>query len=210
METVARHIDISGLVQGVGFRPFIYRHATRFGLNGWVRNHAGGVEVLVEGNLNRCNEFIQTLRQNAPRSASISALEISDAAVESCTVFEIKNSFNGTQNITNISPDLAVCPQCLADLKTQSRRLNYPFTNCVHCGPRFSVVKKIPYDRRHTTMEPFEMCPECSNEYRDKADRRFHAQTICCNLCGPRYIWFSGNSEETRFDRILPKVSQSV
>jgi|AntRauTorcE11898_2_1112593.scaffolds.fasta_scaffold02539_2 hydrogenase maturation protein HypF len=189
MDRIAKHIDIEGLVQGVGFRPFIYRQARQHDLNGWVRNHTGGVEVYVEGVEYQCEKFIRTLKENAPPASKISQMKAKPAHLQNTHSFTIQPSLNGSQQITNISPDIAVCKDCLEDMKKQPRRFRYPFTNCTHCGPRFSIVKALPYDRRNTTTQDFEMCPECLKEYENVADRRFHAQPVSCRKCGPVYEW---------------------
>jgi len=209
MKTVAKHIDITGLVQGVGFRPFIYRHAKQHDLAGWVRNYTGGVEVHLEGEQTDYHKFIETLKKNAPRASQISKISESHAHWDNYSSFIIQPSLNGSQKITNISPDIAVCKDCLEDMIKQPRRLKYPFTNCTHCGPRFSIVKDIPYDRKHTTMHDFEMCPECREEYENVANRRFHAQPVSCRKCGPVYELIGkknspGKKPEYSFDRKVP------
>lgn len=206
MERVARHIDITGLVQGVGFRPFIYRHANSYNLYGWVRNHSGGVEVHIEGRPKACETFVATLRKQAPKAARIHTVEWMNTEIQASNDFRIAPSLNGRQRITNISPDIAVCPQCLDDMRKQPRRFKYPFTNCTHCGPRFSIVNDIPYDRQRTTMEVFEMCPGCRKEYESIDDRRFHAQPVSCWHCGPVLKLIGkknilGNKPDYSFDR---------
>ena len=185
MKTVAKHIDIKGLVQGVGFRPFIYRHARKHQLKGLVRNYSGGVEVHLEGDKSNYISFLDTLRNQAPRASQISKIKETHAKIYNYSTFSIQPSLNGSNQITNISPDIGVCDDCLEDMKKQPRRYRYPFTNCTHCGPRFSIIKDIPYDRPFTTMHDFEMCPECRQEYENVADRRFHAQPVSCRKCGP-------------------------
>ena len=210
MKIIAKHIKITGLVQGVGFRPFVYRQAGQLGIKGWVRNHTGGVEIHIEGEDEICKKFIDALTSNAPEASSINSLEEISVPVEKFPGFEIKPSLNGSETITNISPDIAVCSDCLQDIKQQNRRINYPFTNCTHCGPRFSIIRDIPYDRQNTSMKPFEMCPECRKEYENIADRRFHAQPVSCWHCGPQYRWVTKNKEENRFDTILRDLSFSL
>ncbi len=191
MKKTARHIHITGLVQGVGFRPFVYRHAKRYGLSGWVRNHAAGVDVVIEGSTRRCNQFIRSLKKDAPIASLISMLVETKAEPENLSDFQIRPSINGYEQITDISPDIAVCNECLMDIKQQHRRLSYPFTNCTHCGPRFSIITNIPYDRSATSMKKFIMCEECMKEYTNVHDRRFHAQPVSCIHCGPAYKWIS-------------------
>ncbi|MCF8217663.1 MAG: carbamoyltransferase HypF [Bacteroidales bacterium] len=210
MENIAKHIKVTGLVQGVGFRPFIYRQASRMGLKGWVRNHTGGVEIHIEGTEDSCKKFMDVLVSNAPEASAITGLEDTSVPVKMFSAFEIKPSLNGTERITNISPDIAVCPGCLKDIKKQPRRLNYPFTNCTHCGPRFSIVRDIPYDRQNTSMKLFEMCPECRKEYENITDRRFHAQPVSCMHCGPQYQWTTKDNKESCFSRILQNLSSAL
>ncbi|MCF8307896.1 MAG: carbamoyltransferase HypF [Bacteroidales bacterium] len=209
MSITAKHIDISGLVQGVGFRPFIYRHAKQHDLTGWVRNYTGGVEIHLEGNKADYHKFIDTLRNKAPRASQISKIKENPTDTYHYSSFTIQPSLNGSQKITNISPDIAVCEDCLEDIKKQPRRFRYPFTNCTHCGPRFSIVKDLPYDRKHTTMKDFEMCPDCREEYENVTDRRFHAQPVSCRKCGPIFELIGNKNSlekklEYNFDSNLP------
>ena len=210
MELIAKHIEINGLVQGVGFRPFIYRQAINSGLKGWTRNYNGGVELVIEGTTDGYNDFISAITSKSLPVASVSGLKIRDIKVTNFSYFEIRPSHNNSQNITNISPDIAVCDACLEDLRVQPRRLGYPFTNCSHCGSRFSIIKKIPYDRSDTTMDSFEICSECEKEYKDISDRRFHAQTISCWHCGPSYKWISDGHEELHFGKIIHNISSCI
>ena len=150
--TGSYRIEIRGLVQGVGFRPFVYHVASGLGLKGWVENRNDGVVVMTSGTEDQMAEFRKQVVAHAPQAASIS--NVSDA-------------------VTEISPDIAVCDQCLEDMQKQPHRLAYPLINCTHCGPRFSIIRDLPYDRKHTTMEPFDMCPVCRSEYSDINDRRF-------------------------------------
>ncbi len=198
MKKTGRYIRITGLVQGVGFRPFIYRHARKHGLTGWVRNHSGGVDVMVEGSEKDCSRFISTLKNNAPPASLITLLKEAETEPEQLAGFYIRSSVNGHNHITDISPDIAVCHECLKDMTIQQRRLSYPFTNCTHCGPRFSIIRSIPYDRSATSMREFRMCEDCRQEYTNVNNRRFHAQPVCCIKCGPAYKWISdsGTIEE--------------
>ena len=185
-----RRIRVGGIVQGVGFRPFVWRLAARCGLGGFIRNTASGVLIEVEGMPAALDVFTETLRTGAPplaRITSIESLEIDPLGGDG--VFEISGSSCGEVVETMISPDIATCPDCHHDLEEPSgRRYRYPFTNCTNCGPRYTIVEGIPYDRPFTTMKGFQLCPECEREYRDPADRRFHAQPNACPVCGPR-LW---------------------
>jgi len=180
-------IGIKGLVQGVGFRPFVFRMATEYGLNGWVENRNDGVLVQVSGSHRQVDNFREGLLTRAPAAASIELFETEKIPFEFYDSFEIRESRNLSESITEISPDIAVCRECLHDLKSQPHRISYPLINCTHCGPRFSIIRDLPYDRVHTTMADFELCPSCASEYKDLYDRRFHAQPVACNHCGPVY-----------------------
>jgi hydrogenase maturation protein HypF len=184
-------IEIRGLVQGVGFRPFVCRVATGLDLKGWVENRNDGVCVVIRGTEDQMAEFRKQVVARAPEAASIESVEMRetgpDGSPEWPVEFEIRPSSHVPDAVTEISPDIAVCGQCLQDMHTQPHRLAYPLINCTHCGPRFSIIRDLPYDRKHTTMEPFDMCPDCRSEYGDIRDRRFHAQPVACNRCGPTY-----------------------
>ncbi len=180
-------IEITGLVQGVGFRPFIYRLASNLEMKGWVENRNNGVVVVSQGTEEKMLTFRDLVQSQAPEAASIESVEIREMNPESLGDFEIRKSSDVSDSVTEISPDIAVCDLCLADMKNQSHRVDYPLINCTHCGPRFSIIRDLPYDRQHTTMEPFEMCPLCKAEYTHISDRRFHAQPVACHQCGPSY-----------------------
>ncbi|MFO7721839.1 MAG: Sua5/YciO/YrdC/YwlC family protein, partial [Bacteroidales bacterium] len=183
----AYRIRVKGLVQGVGFRPFVYRLAHIFGYKGWVENRSDGVLIMIPAEGADPEPFLSALRAEAPPAADIESVEYQFAEVPLPDRFEIRRSNEGLGEITEISPDIAVCRQCLEDMKKQPHRIGYPLVNCTHCGPRFSIIRGLPYDRELTTMEPFIMCPECTKEYADVGNRRFHAQPIACNACGPKY-----------------------
>ncbi len=186
-------IHIKGLVQGVGFRPFVYRRATQHGLKGWVENRNDGVFVKVQADYPEVNAFIEDLKKNAPFAATIRSVEVKENGdTETFNDFQIKESKTVSGLSTEISPDIAVCYDCLEDMKMQPRRINYPFINCTHCGPRFSIIRDMPYDRENTTMREFKMCPDCREEYHDIENRRFHAQPVACNFCGPQYEFYQG------------------
>lgn len=182
-------IHITGIVQGVGFRPFIFALATRFGLNGWVRNSSSGVDIDVDGSDAILQEFILSIRSELPPLARIDTLTIARGLPENYSSFEIIQSTIQENAFQPISPDLAVCEECLSELyDPNDRRYNYPFINCTNCGPRYTIITDIPYDRPNTTMAPFVMCPECEREYKDPGNRRFHAQPVACSICGPK-VW---------------------
>lgn len=181
-------ITIHGLVQGVGFRPFIYRLASEMNVYGEVGNCNNGVWIRVNMPSDRLPEWISRIREEKPAVSRIHRIEVSrlDETIP-YTVFTIASSRSESEEITQISPDIAVCPECLEDMKRQAHRCEYPFINCTHCGPRFSIIRDLPYDRKHTTMDIFSMCKNCEKEYETPVDRRFHAQPIACNDCGPSY-----------------------
>jgi hydrogenase maturation protein HypF len=183
----ALSLHVTGIVQGVGFRPFIYTIATEAGLSGWVLNASDGVHILVEGTDERVEHFADVMRAQAPVMAVIEDVVAEEVDAEGLTTFEIRTSRAEEGAMTLVSPDIATCPDCLAELFDESdRRFHYPFTNCTNCGPRFTIIEDVPYDRAMTTMRDFPMCPQCATEYRDPTDRRFHAQPNACFVCGPR------------------------
>jgi len=181
-----RRLLYSGIVQGVGFRPFIYRTAKEHGLAGFVLNRPEGVTVEIEGPAVRIDEFIETVRDCAPLLAEISGLAQSSLPVEGGRDFRIIESENEGRGEVHISPDIATCPECLSELfNPADRRYRYPFINCTNCGPRLTIISGIPYDRVNTSMSAFPLCDDCLREYRDPADRRFHAEPNACPACGP-------------------------
>jgi hydrogenase maturation protein HypF len=184
---IRKAISVRGVVQGVGFRPFVYRLAHEHGLTGWVLNHSGGVEIEVEGPASALVPFVRNLEEQAPPLARIEGIEVADAPLAGQTTFEIRHSVAEEGRYQLISADIATCPDCLRELlDPDDRRYRYPFTNCTNCGPRFTIITDIPYDRPLTTMWDFVMCPQCQAEYEDPLDRRFHAQPNACPVCGPQ------------------------
>ncbi len=190
----ALDIHVTGLVQGVGFRPFVYRLAVSNQIYGWVENNNDGVRIHAEGFAGDLEAFRAQLVNEAPRASQVRGINSAISTFEGFSGFEIRKSSDLSDEITEISPDIAVCQDCLEDMKRQENRYNYPFINCTNCGPRFSIIKGVPYDRPKTTMEPFRMCPECCSEYTDVLDRRFHAQPVACWHCGPRYTYHPAGS----------------
>ncbi len=180
-------IRIEGIVQGVGFRPFVYQLAQSCGIAGWVRNDSRGVLIEAEGEAEALDRFLSGLRHNHPPLASISRFEQVDLPCQGESAFNILHSDAGLEKTAQVSPDTYVCADCLAELfDPADRRYRYPFINCTNCGPRYTIVTGIPYDRPNTTMDAFPMCPDCLREYRDPSSRRFHAQPNACPVCGPR------------------------
>lgn len=187
---------MTGLVQGVGFRPYVWRLATALGLGGWVRNSPGGVIVEVQGPREAVEVFTHELGRNPPRLASVDRLTVSDVPLVDLDApphpFTIAASESDGTRKTVVSPDVAICDACREEVRDPSnRRHGYPFTNCTDCGPRYSIIEGLPYDRSLTSMRSFAMCPDCREEYEDPADRRFHAQPNACPECGP-YVWIQG------------------
>ncbi len=190
----ARRIVVSGLVQGVGFRPFIYRIARAFDLNGWVRNGPGRVVIHVEGDRPKIARFERALTAEAPPLAK-PYLAASDAAtVEGAADFRILASDATERADVHLPSDLFCCDDCVEELQNPSaRRFRYPFTNCTQCGPRYTIIEALPYDRPNTSMASFEFCPQCRAEYEDPRDRRFHAQPLACPTCGPQLAFYRGD-----------------
>ncbi len=182
-----RGISVRGIVQGVGFRPFVYALAQRHGLSGLVRNDAEGVHIEVEGLPEELDLFLRGLGEEAPPLAVVDAVAWHTLSTLGETDFRIEESREGVRRQALVSPDVAACDDCLAEVFDPSdRRHRYPFTNCTNCGPRFTITRSVPYDRATTTMASFTMCPDCQNEYEDPLNRRFHAQPNACPDCGPR------------------------
>jgi len=177
---------VIGTVQGVGFRPYVYRLALELGLGGWVLNDAHGVLLEVEGEAGAVDRFFARLVAQAPPLAVVERVDTSELALTGEPSFSIRDSPRGETADAPVAPDSATCPDCLAELfDAQDRRHRYPFINCTNCGPRFTIVRGVPYDRPYTTMASFQMCAQCLAEYEDPGDRRFHAQPNACPECGP-------------------------
>lgn len=197
-DDVRQRFTVTGVVQGVGFRPFVHRIASELGLAGFVGNDSGAVFIEVQGPLARIDEFARRLRADAPPLARINAVDVADVAdVETGTGhgFRIVDSQTAPGATTPIPPDIAVCDDCVAELfDPADRRYRHPFITCTNCGPRFTIIRGLPYDRPTTTMSGFAMCARCAAEYHDPANRRFHAQPIACPDCGPS-LWFSSGIE---------------
>ena len=180
-------ISIRGAVQGVGFRPFIYRLASELGLFGWVSNTPQGVSIEVEGDTDRVAAFALRIGLEKPSISFIQSIESTYLDPVGYVDFQIRQSSLRGERSAIVLPDIGTCPECLGELfDPENRRFRYPFTNCTNCGPRYSIIRSLPYDRPNTSMERFTMCAECESEYHDPADRRFHAQPNACPKCGPR------------------------
>ncbi len=197
----AVEIHVKGIVQGVGFRPFVYRLAKRYLISGWVLNAADGVHIHAEGEEAHVDEFIMEISENAPSVAQVTEIDIKEVPLEQFDGFEIRFSDEeAVEETTLVSPDIATCPDCIAELFDENdRRYRYPFINCTNCGPRFTIIDELPYDRAKTSMRSFTMCDKCQHEYDDPADRRFHAQPNACFTNGPSLSLFLRNSEGQKY-----------
>jgi hydrogenase maturation protein HypF len=193
-------IKIYGIVQGVGFRPFIHKLVQTYDLNGWVKNTSTGVILEVEGERETLDNFIEDIEKKSPVLSVIERIETEEIqALMNYNGFEIIKSTETEQRdkFTLISPDVCICDECKAELfNKEDRRYKYPFINCTNCGPRFTIIKDIPYDRHKTTMQAFEMCQECKKEYTDINSRRYHAQPDCCYDCGPEVFFMNEHGEK--------------
>ncbi|MBN1413360.1 MAG: carbamoyltransferase HypF [Spirochaetales bacterium] len=188
-------IEIMGIVQGVGFRPFVYNLAVSLGITGYVFNHSGGVEILACGSDEQLESFIDKIRSSPPPRAEISSFDMQPFTPPfEYKTFEIQPSILNRDRFLPIAADLTVCDDCLAELLNPAdRRYYYPFINCTNCGPRYTIIRDVPYDRRNTSMSGFPLCESCGSEYNDPANRRFHAQPVACHDCGPQ-LWLSDPS----------------
>jgi hydrogenase maturation protein HypF len=179
-------IRVEGIVQGVGFRPFVHHAAMRLGLAGFVRNDERGALIELEGAADAIEAFLARLARDAPPLARIDRISRAVSEPRGDRGFRIEASAPGGERAAPIAPDVATCRDCLAEiLDPSARRHRYAFTNCTNCGPRYTIVRDVPYDRAATTMSGFAMCAACAREYADPSDRRFHAQPVCCPACGP-------------------------
>jgi len=202
MSNVGASIHISGIVQGVGFRPFVYGLANRLDLTGWVRNTSAGVEICIDGPEANLHQFVHSLQAEIPPLARIDTLEVSWHPANGFTAFEIIHSEAIASAFQPISPDICICEDCLTELfDPHDRRYRYPFINCTNCGPRFTIIQDIPYDRPNTSMAGFQLCAACSEEYQDPLDRRFHAQPVACPDCGPQVWLESSNNDQQLAER---------
>ncbi|NDQ57037.1 MAG: carbamoyltransferase HypF [Acidipila sp.] len=192
--TKAYSIRVRGVVQGVGFRPFVYRLACANGLNGWVLNAEEGVEIHLEGAEGSFRSFVEEMKSQAPQAAAIDDVRVEPAEAAGFSEFKIRESASKRQPTVQISPDLPVCENCVQELLCpEDRRYHYPYINCTNCGPRYSVVRSLPYDRPNTTMAGWALDDHCDAEYREPANRRFHAQPVACPACGPHYFFQTGD-----------------
>ncbi len=199
----AREVEVRGVVQGVGFRPFVWRLATRAGLTGRVRNRSGVVEIVVEGAPEELDGFCRALEEEAPALARVEGVCWHDVPLVGFTNFEVDASVTRPGGDRLIPPDVATCTECLRELfDPADRRYRYPFINCTDCGPRFTIIESLPYDRERTSMRRFPLCEDCAREYADPADRRFHAEPVACPACGPTLSLLDAGGEPVAGDPI--------
>ena len=205
-------LAIRGAVQGVGFRPFIYRLATELGLAGWVNNSPQGVFVEVEGARACVEEFVTRIEAEKPPRSFVQSLETSWLDAAGYTGFEIRPSSASGAKTALVLPDIATCGDCLREIfDPRDRRYRYPFTNCTNCGPRFSIIEALPYDRPNTSMKSFVMCEQCRAEYDNPADRRFHAQPNACPVCGPHVeLWDALGTHLSTHDAAIADAVQAI
>src|SRR5665213_194645 len=205
--TVACDIRVRGVVQGVGFRPFVYRLAQANTLAGWVLNDEEGVEIHLEGAEPALNSFVKFLSVGSPPAAIIQAIDVQSAQAAGFKDFTIRPSRNHGRPSVRISPDLPVCDACLEELfDLANPRHHYPYINCTHCGPRYSVAESLPYDRANTTMREWPLDDYCGGQYSDPEDRRFHAQPVACPNCGPHYSLRTVNEIVTGDDASITRA----
>ncbi|MEN3190066.1 MAG: carbamoyltransferase HypF [Atribacterota bacterium] len=206
---IRENIIIKGIVQGVGFRPFIHKLIKNYNLSGWVLNSNQGVEIEVEGEEEKLNSFIDDITEKLPPLARIEEIEVVRLPLIGYKGFFIKKSKAREENsLVLISPDISICKDCLQELfDPQNRRFQYPFINCTNCGPRFTIIKDIPYDREKTTMSVFKMCPQCQSEYDNLENRRYHAQPNACAHCGPQVFIY--NKDRKKIKNVNP-IEQAV
>jgi hydrogenase maturation protein HypF len=204
----ASRISVRGVVQGVGFRPFVYQLAVRHNLRGWVCNTSEDVKIEVEGEAKDIEAFIKALREQSPPMSHIEDITVTSGTPANYDKFEIRESVSQEGKYQLVSPDIATCPDCLKEIfNPADRRYHYPFTNCTNCGPRFTIIKDIPYDRPNTTMQSFKMCPACQREYNDPLNRRFHAQPNACPVCGPRLELVDAKGKSVACEDIISKTA---
>ncbi|MGC9953072.1 MAG: carbamoyltransferase HypF [Rhizomicrobium sp.] len=205
-------IDVRGAVQGVGFRPFVYQCAQKLGLAGWVENTTFGVRLEAEGEADAVAALLRMIEGAPPPNASIASIDVEDLEPSAETAFVIRASASQGARVAQILPDLATCDDCLSELfDPKDRRYLYPFINCTHCGPRYSIVEDVPYDRARTSMRHFPMCPACRAEYENPLDRRFHAEPNACPVCGPRIsLWDGGGAVLARDHDALLEAAEAI
>lgn len=210
---INKKIKITGIVQGVGFRPFVYNLALKYDIKGWVNNDEKGVNILLSSSEENIQNFINELKSNPPILAKIDSINIEKITeIKEYKTFEIIQSESSKNKSTIISPDIAICDDCLNDINDKSNsRYNYSLTNCTNCGPRYSIIKTVPYDRINTSMFSFNLCKKCKNEYENPTNRRYHAQPIACEKCGPNVVLYNNKNEVLSSDiNAIKEIAQKI
>ena len=206
---IAHRVTIRGVVQGVGFRPFVFRIALNHQVKGWVLNGHKGVEIHVEGRNSDVDAFFTSLHSQVPAAAQITTVEVQEVVPEGFSDFQILDSRRTSSPTVRISPDVSLCDKCLRELRNPAdRRNHYPYINCSHCGPRYSIINSLPYDRSNTTMAGWKMCPSCQHEYDNPFDRRHHAQPTACEMCGPGYQLVESHLTTAGSEQAIRRVAQ--
>ena len=206
-------IQVIGTVQGVGFRPFVYNLALKYDIKGWVNNDEKGVNILLSSSEENIKNFINELKSNPPILAKIDFINIEKITeIKKYKTFEILQSESSKNKSTIISPDIAICDDCIEDINDMSNfRYSYSLTNCTNCGPRYSIIKTIPYDRINTSMFSFELCEKCKNEYENPTNSRYHAQPIACENCGPTIVLYNNKNEVLSSDiTAIKEIAQEI
>lgn len=202
-------IKVKGIVQGVGFRPFVYRLANRLNLTGFVRNTSFGVEIEIQGAESKIKEFLKKLISDKPRASIIENIETKKTHIKKNKRYFVIKESKIAAGFTQISPDIATCAECFEEFNNPNdRRYKFPFINCTHCGPRYSIIYNTPYDREKTSMKKFEMCPDCKREFEDVSNRRFHAQPDCCFECGPVFSLYKINGTKINTNNPIAKATK--
>ncbi|MCK5206314.1 MAG: carbamoyltransferase HypF, partial [Desulfobacterales bacterium] len=210
-EYAARRLEVNGIVQGVGFRPFVYNLANHYGLKGEVANTSSGVSIHIEGPLDRIQSFETDLAAKCPPLAHVIEVSGRSETVKQYPDFSIVKSRGKATMSTLISPDVSICDDCLRELfDSKDRRYLYPFINCTNCGPRYTIIDDIPYDRPKTSMRHFKMCSACQSEYDDPTDRRFHAQPNACAECGPFVSLYDCRRKSVETDNPFKKAADLI
>lgn len=210
---INKKIKITGIVQGVGFRPFVYNLALKYDIKGWVNNDEKGVNILLSSSEENIQNFINELKSNPPILAKINSINIEKITeIKEYKTFEIIQSESSKNKSTIISADIAICDDCLNDINDMSNfRYNYSLTNCTNCGPRYSIIKTVPYDRINTSMFSFELCEKCKNEYENPTNRRYHAQPIACEKCGPNVVLYNNKNKVLSSDiNAIKEIAQKI
>lgn len=208
---IRKNILVKGLVQGVGFRPFVYKIAIFNNLKGYIKNSSLGVTIEVEGEEENIQEFIETLKNKGPKALDIKKIIIKNKDIVNYKTFEIGESIREGQGITIVPQDLGICKECYEDIiDKKNKRYRYPFTNCTNCGPRYSIIKDIPYDRVNTTMQPFKICKSCREEYNSILSRRFYAEPNCCPTCGPQLELIDKQGNKVKVQNPIKEAIQLI